>query len=74
MATSSTPAPSPLDSAPGVRFVATPGPVIGSLCTGLGGLDLGVASVLGGRIAWTVIPGLIPVRTPERPRHDFRRC
>ncbi|MEC3979893.1 DNA cytosine methyltransferase [Amycolatopsis sp. H20-H5] len=52
MATSRTPA-----AAPGVllrelRFVATPGPVIGSLCTGVAGLDLGVASVLGGRIAW----------------------
>ncbi|MGW4826261.1 DNA cytosine methyltransferase [Amycolatopsis japonica] len=35
-----------------VRFVATDGPVIGSLCTGLAGLDLGVAAVLGGRIAW----------------------
>ncbi|WP_435070394.1 DNA cytosine methyltransferase, partial [Amycolatopsis thermoflava] len=36
----------------GLRFVATEGPVIGSLCTGVGGLDLGVAAVLGGRIAW----------------------
>ncbi|WP_275295200.1 DNA cytosine methyltransferase [Amycolatopsis sp. La24] len=35
-----------------LRFVATDGPVIGSLCTGYGGLDLGVAAVLGGRIAW----------------------
>ncbi|MFE0025109.1 DNA cytosine methyltransferase [Amycolatopsis sp. NPDC059021] len=35
-----------------LRFVATDGPVIGSLCTGLAGLDLGVAAVLGGRIAW----------------------
>ncbi|WP_205661114.1 DNA cytosine methyltransferase, partial [Amycolatopsis vastitatis] len=34
------------------HFVATDGPVIGSLCTGLAGLDLGVAAVLGGRIAW----------------------
>ncbi|VVJ22679.1 Uncharacterised protein [Amycolatopsis camponoti] len=34
------------------HFVATEGPVIGSLCTGLAGLDLGVAAVLGGRIAW----------------------
>lgn len=32
--------------------MATAGPVIGSLCTGLAGLDLGVATVLGGRIAW----------------------
>ncbi|MFE5566611.1 DNA cytosine methyltransferase [Amycolatopsis japonica] len=35
-----------------VRFVATDGPVIGSLCTGMAGLDLGVAAVLGGKIAW----------------------
>jgi DNA (cytosine-5)-methyltransferase 1 len=35
-----------------LRFVATEGPLIGSLCTGLAGLDLGVAAVLGGRIAW----------------------
>lgn len=35
-----------------LRVVATDGPVIGSLCTGLAGLDLGVATVLGGRIAW----------------------
>lgn len=35
-----------------LQFVATEGPVIGSLCTGLAGLDLGVAAVLGGRIAW----------------------
>lgn len=35
-----------------LRFVATDGPVIGSLCTGYGGLDLGVTAVLGDRIAW----------------------
>jgi DNA (cytosine-5)-methyltransferase 1 len=35
-----------------LRFVASEGAVIGSLRTGLAGLDLGVASVLGGRIAW----------------------
>ncbi|WP_414937166.1 DNA cytosine methyltransferase [Amycolatopsis sp. cmx-11-51] len=35
-----------------LRFVATDGPVIGSLCTGVAGLDLGVAAVLGGRVAW----------------------
>ncbi|WP_245976359.1 DNA cytosine methyltransferase [Amycolatopsis palatopharyngis] len=39
-------------AADGLRFVATEGAVIGSLCTGLAGLDVGVASVLGGRIAW----------------------
>ncbi len=35
-----------------LRFVTTDGPAIGSLCTGVAGLDLGVAAVLGGRIAW----------------------
>lgn len=29
------------------------GPVIGSLFTGYGGLDMGVRSVIGGRVAWT---------------------
>ena len=29
-----------------------PGPHIGSLCTGYGGLDLAVEMVLGGRLAW----------------------
>ncbi|MDH6462715.1 hypothetical protein M2302_002895 [Micromonospora sp. A200] len=28
------------------------GPLIGSLCTGYGGLDLAVELVLGGRLAW----------------------
>ncbi|OXM43804.1 DNA methyltransferase [Amycolatopsis alba DSM 44262] len=40
------------DAVDPLRFVATDGPVIGSLCTGVAGLDLGVAAVLGGRIAW----------------------
>lgn len=40
------------DTVDPLRFVATDGPVIGSLCTGVAGLDLGVAAVLGGRIAW----------------------
>ncbi|MEV6909457.1 DNA cytosine methyltransferase [Amycolatopsis sp. NPDC051071] len=40
------------DAVDPLRFVATEGPVIGSLCTGVAGLDLGVAAVLGGRIAW----------------------
>ncbi len=30
----------------------TPGPRIGSLCTGYGGLDLAVELVLGGRLTW----------------------
>ena len=35
----------------------SPGPVVGSLCTGYGGLDLGVLAALGGgRIAWCADP------------------
>uniref|UniRef100_UPI003F491233 DNA cytosine methyltransferase n=1 Tax=Amycolatopsis sp. CA-096443 TaxID=3239919 RepID=UPI003F491233 len=37
----------------GLCFADTDGPAIGSLCTGVAGLDLGVAAVLGGRIVWT---------------------
>lgn len=36
---------------PGADMAAAE-PKIGSLCSGVGGLDLGVQSVLGGRIAW----------------------
>jgi DNA (cytosine-5)-methyltransferase 1 len=36
---------------------ASPGPVVGSVCTGYGGLDLGVLAALGGgRIAWCADP------------------
>ncbi|MGA6164164.1 DNA cytosine methyltransferase [Amycolatopsis magusensis] len=41
-----------VDALGALRFVATEGPVIGSLCTGVAGFDIGVAAVLGGRIAW----------------------
>jgi hypothetical protein len=38
---------------------AAPGPVVGSVCTGYGGLDLGVLAALGGgRIAWCADPVL----------------
>ncbi|GIM90143.1 DNA cytosine methyltransferase [Paractinoplanes toevensis] len=33
-------------------IAAEPGPLIGSLCTGYGGLDLAVELVLSGRLAW----------------------
>jgi DNA (cytosine-5)-methyltransferase 1 len=51
----------------------TPGPVIGSLCTGYGGLDLAVLAALGrGRIAWCADPdphiaAILTARMPEVP-------
>ncbi|WP_020499167.1 DNA cytosine methyltransferase [Sciscionella marina] len=44
------------EAAEALRFVSSEGPVIGSLCTGVAGLDLGVSAVLGGRIAWYCEP------------------
>jgi DNA (cytosine-5)-methyltransferase 1 len=58
---------------------ATPGPVIGSLCTGYGGLDLGLLAALGGgRIAWCADPDphitqILATRMPGVPNHgDIR--
>jgi DNA (cytosine-5)-methyltransferase 1 len=51
----------------------TTGPVIGSLCTGYGGLDLGVLTALGGgRIAWCADPDphittILTTRMPDAP-------
>lgn len=50
-----------------------PGPVVGSLCTGYGGLDLGVLAALrGGRIAWCADPDphvatILTARMPDVP-------
>lgn len=42
---------------PVMSVAMTPGPVVGSLCTGYGGLDLAVLAALGGgRIAWCADP------------------
>ncbi|WP_054044536.1 DNA cytosine methyltransferase [Alloactinosynnema sp. L-07] len=55
------------------RPVAESGPVVGSLCTGYGGLDLGVLAALGGgRIAWVADPDphiaqILDARTPGIP-------
>ncbi len=47
------PATAPRDGA----VAASPGPVVGSICTGYGGLDLGVLAAFGGgRIAWCADP------------------
>lgn len=52
---------------------ASPGPVIGSLCTGHGGLDLGMLAALGGgRIAWCADPDpqiatILTARMPDAP-------
>lgn len=45
------------ESPGGLRVLTSPGPVIGSVCTGVGGLDLGVLAALGGgRIVWCADP------------------
>ncbi|NUT47112.1 MAG: DNA cytosine methyltransferase [Saccharothrix sp.] len=55
------------------RSVTESGPVVGSLCTGYGGLDLGVLAALGGgRIAWVADPDphvaqVLDARTPGIP-------
>lgn len=47
----------PHADAAALQVVSSPGPVIGSLCTGAGGLDLGVLTAFGGgRIAWCADP------------------
>jgi DNA (cytosine-5)-methyltransferase 1 len=56
-----------------VSAASSPGPVIGSLCTGAGGLDLGVLAALGaGRIAWCADPdphvaAILAARMPNVP-------
>ncbi|NUT52791.1 MAG: DNA cytosine methyltransferase [Saccharothrix sp.] len=66
------PAP-PVTPGPGTRAVTESGPVVGSLCTGYGGLDLGVLAALGGgRIAWVADPDphitrILDARTPGIP-------
>ena len=55
------------------RLVTGDGPVVGSLCTGYGGLDLGVLAAFGGgRIAWVADPDphiaqILDARTPGIP-------
>lgn len=63
-----------LETVPGTLSVtASPGPVIGSVCTGYGGLDLGVLAALGGgRIAWCAdsdphIAQILTARMPSVP-------
>lgn len=56
-----------------MSITMTPGPVIGSLCTGYGGLNLGVLAALGGgRIAWCADPDphiatILTTRMPDVP-------
>lgn len=72
------PAPAPVvaaRAAAGAGRAATvaPGPVVGSVCTGYGGLDLGVLAALGGgRIAWCADPdphiaAILAARMPGVP-------
>ena len=59
---------------------ASPGPVIGSVCTGYGGLDLGVLAAFGGgRIAWCADPdphiaAILARRLPGVPNHGDVRA
>ncbi|WP_418154112.1 DNA cytosine methyltransferase [Actinoalloteichus caeruleus] len=56
-----------------------PGPVLGSLCTGYGGLDLGVLAAFGsGRVAWVADPNphvtrILASRLPDAPNHGDLR-
>ncbi|MFD8497284.1 DNA cytosine methyltransferase [Amycolatopsis sp. NPDC059657] len=55
------------------RDTDVPGPVVGSVCTGYGGLDLGVLAALGGgRLAWCADPDphiaeILATRMPSVP-------
>lgn len=59
--------------APHLSVRSSPGPVLGSLCTGYGGLDLGVLAAFGGgRIAWCADPDpqvqeVLAARMPGMP-------
>ena len=63
-----------------MQLVADFGPVVGSVCTGYGGLDLGVLAALGGgRVAWIADPDphielILDARMPARTflRHRQR--
>lgn len=62
------------DEAPqNVPVAASTGPVVGSVCTGYGGLDLGVLAAFGGgRVAWCADPDphiaqVLTARMPEVP-------
>lgn len=61
------------DAVETLRVMPSPGPVIGSLCTGASGLDLGVLAAFGGgRIAWCADPDphvaqVLDVRMPGVP-------
>jgi DNA (cytosine-5)-methyltransferase 1 len=63
-----------------VGLAASPGPVVGSVCTGYGGLDLGVLVALGGgRIAWCADPdphiaAILAARLPDVPNHGDVRA
>lgn len=55
---------------PGRIWTCKPGPTIGSLCSGYGGLDIAVMSVLGGRLAWVAendrhAAAILAARFPE---------
>ncbi|PXY18312.1 C-5 cytosine-specific DNA methylase [Prauserella flavalba] len=70
----------PSTAPPNVSVAASCGPVVGSVCTGYGGLDLGVLAALGGgRLAWCADPDphirqILAARLPGVPNlGDVRR-
>ena len=68
-----TPQAAPSTAPENVAVAASPGPVVGSMCTGYGGLDLGVVAALGGgRLAWVADPDphiaqILAARMPDVP-------
>jgi DNA (cytosine-5)-methyltransferase 1 len=63
----------PAHTLPPAPVCASPEPVVGSVCTGYGGLDLGVLAALGGgRLAWVADPDphiaqVLAARMPDVP-------
>jgi DNA (cytosine-5)-methyltransferase 1 len=59
----------PVPPVPGQQPLVADGPLIGSLCTGYGGLDMAVQEVLGGSLGWVsdVDPGACRILAHRHP-------